>query len=159
MVAISAPRCPHCGDVRGLREQITKPRKHALKILFGLVGAVIIGGFIVAAIEDYETSAGFEIGKTYAIAKDGYICPTVDALVTAENIGAYSQDRAGSVGCLYIVRGMDSVLVLEKNSALVKVRYLVQRDEKGQILGEPDVFTEHDQFEGWTEAENIKPAN
>lgn len=152
-VAISAPRCPHCGDIRGLREQITKRSKRGLKILFGLVGALFVGGIIIAAIQDHEASAGFEIGKSYEVTEAAWVCATVEGLsLTSKDSLVGSEGFTNTLvegrkaGCNPIFPETYHVVILEKDAALVKVR-IVCRNEAAN------------QFEGWTEAENIKPAN
>jgi hypothetical protein len=157
--------------VRGLREQITKPRKRALKILFGLIGTVIVGGLIIAAIEDYEASAGFEIGKSYSPLPGNRVCSTTADLDLWESEEGLSGDelldlkesdnaRRAAAGlphsrgpdCTDLGTDSDLVVILEKDGERVKVRLVNNPALGGQSV--PFPFPE-----GWMEAKYIKPGN
>lgn len=149
-VAISAPRCPHCGEIRGFGNRLQSEASAGSKILFGLVGALFIGGIIIAAIQDHEASAGFEIGKSYEVQEAGWVCASVEGLSRTSKDSLVGSEgftntliEGRKVGCRPIFPTSYQVIMLDKDAALVKVR-IVCRNEAAN------------QFEGWTEAENIK---
>ena len=156
VVAISAPRCPHCGDVRGRWEQIPKQSKRGLKLLLGLIGAIVVGGLIVAAIEhqeDHDTSAGLEIGKTYDVLSSRVCARAVDRELSDDAWKA--QGRVGDpMGCGEVTAGVDRAVILEKHGALVKVRLIIN-PVYGSSAKSPFEFAAG----AWLRAEDIKPAS
>lgn len=94
-------------------------------------------------------SAGFEIGKSYEVARAAWVCATVEGLsLTSKDSLVGSEGFTNTLvegrkeGCNPIFPETYHVVILENDAALVKVR-IVCRNEAANG------------FEGWTEAEDV----
>jgi hypothetical protein len=140
-LARDARMCPYCGQYRPVT---ASSLVRTIAWVVGLSAAAVTTIAFVSALDKHLSSA-FLIGRTYAVAKLGPICATIQGLANADSSGVSTLAEADRYGCVVVApHDRISLTMLEKNATLVKVRV----NAPGQ---------DADKFEGWTKAENVVP--
>jgi hypothetical protein len=111
-----------------------------------LLGVLILVGIVGIFFHPKGSPTDvFALGGTYPVTKLSRVCLTVKALTNADQKDVTKVDDARELGCLLIDPDkVSSVQIVDKNEVRVKVRILT-----------PD--SKLDQFEGWTDPDNIGP--